>query len=212
MAEYCISKNEITRRERAYITLSLSLLISIIIFSTVFHFPIPLSGYYLLALMLFLIGIFSFIFFHSLLKTKIILSDNTFQRKNDKTVEEYAFSNIHRLEIKRTTSNTIREIHVSFSEGKSVFISALERFDQFEKELKIKLGKNVAVNEIREPLNYDHKLFYLILGLLLGFISVLAIKSAELLSYQHRLIIVAIILIYLLGLGIYFVKNKPVLR
>lgn len=210
--EYSISKVEITRRKKAYVTLVASLLIGIILTSTILRFQIPIPGYFSLIFGLSLLGAYSFNFFRNLIQIKIILSDKKLKRITDKTTEEYLLSNIDNVTIKRKTNNTIREIYISFIGGENVVVSALGQFEKFSKELVRNLDKSIKVKEKNEPLDYDHPLFYKILGLMVGFLGVVIIKFASQLSYKQMIIGLIVFLIYLLALSVYLIKTKPISR
>jgi hypothetical protein len=206
---YFISKKEINRRKNAYKTFAVSLFVGTILFSAIFDFHISYFGYVFILTILFLLGVYSWSFFRNLLQIKIILLDNILQRITGKTTEEYLLRNISSIKIKWTANNTIREIYIWLNNGKSIFISGLDQFEQFREELLVKISKNI-VKEWKEPLDFDHPLFYPILGLLVSSISIFAFKSIQFLNFQYAKIGAIILFIYLLILGIYFIVAKPI--
>jgi|WetSurMetagenome_2_1015567.scaffolds.fasta_scaffold00353_21 hypothetical protein len=208
--EYLISQTEISRRKKAYATLSVSLIIGLVLASIIFDFPISVIGFIPVIGTIFLIGIFSFISFHYLLQTKILLSRQSLVRARNQVREEYSLAKINRVKIKRTTNKTIREIYIWLSGGKSVFITALDHFEQFEKELLGMLDKDIAIEEIHEPIDYDHPLFYSILGLIISSIGVLTIKLIANFNAQSMHILALAFFVYALTLGIYFIVGKPI--
>jgi len=210
MMKYKISQTEITRRKKAYATLSLSLIVGLILASIILSFPVSIGGYLLTITVIFLIGAFSFRFFRNLSQTKINLSNQSLERIVNGVPEEYLLNNINRIKVKWTTDGTIREVYVWLSNGKSVYISALDHFEEFKKDLLGKLDKGVKIEEIHEPLDFDHPLFYSILGLPVSTIGVLVFKLIPSLNYQHIKIGVIAFFIYLLVFGIYFIAAKPI--
>jgi len=73
-----------------------------------------------------------------------------------------------------------------------------------------KLDSNVVVKEIHEPLDFDHPLFYSILGLPISFVGVFICKSIPSLSYQKIKIGIITFFVYLFILGIYFITARPI--
>lgn len=207
--EYKISQTEITRRKKAYITLSTSLIIGLVLASVLLKFPVSIGGYLLVSTIIFLIGAFSFRFFRNLSQTKITLSDQSLERISNKILEKYLLSECSQVKIKWTTNDTIREIYVWLRDGKSIYISALNHFEEFRKELLGKLNKDVKIEETHEPLDFDHPLFYSLLGLPISAVGVLVYKSVSSLNYQHIKIGLIALFLYLLVFGIYFFIAKP---
>ncbi len=207
---YTISQAEITRRKKAYTTLSVSLIMGVILASAILNFPVSIGGYLLVVFILFLLGIFSFRFLHILTKTIVSLSDLSLDRVNNRGSEKYLLKNVDRIIVKWTTNNTIREMYVWLSDGRAVFISALDGFEEFKKDLLRRLDKNVKIEKIREPIDFDHPLFYSLLGLPISFIGVYVCKLIPILSYQNIKIGIIAFTIYLIVLGFYFIFAKPI--
>lgn len=212
MMKYRISQTEINRRKRAYLTLSISLIVGLILASIILNFPVSIHGYLLTITVIFLIGAFSFRFFRNLSQIKINLSAQSLYRITNGAAEKYPLSNINHVKVKWTTNNTVREIYIWLSNGKSVYVSALDHFEEFKKDLFGKLAEDVKIQEIHEPLNFDHPLFYSLLGLPISAIGVLIFKSIPYLSYQHIKIGLMAFFVYLFILGIYFIDAKPLSR
>jgi len=210
--EYSISKNEIIRRKIAYVRLSISLLVSTVLVSMVPYFTIPIYIYFIIAVSLFLIGIYSFYFFKKLLPVKIVLTETTIERVNNKVIEKYLLSDINKVEIKYTSKNTIREIYIEFKNGKKMFVTALNRVEEFEKELFKKTNKGIIKKEIHEHIEFDHPMFYILLGLLLGGVIVLLIKVLNELNTKYLVIGLIACVIYMVILFIYLIKTKQVTR
>ena len=210
MPEYVISKTEINRRKKAYATLLISLIVGQILASKILHFPITIINYFYFIIAFFLLGVLSFRLLNFLLHIKIVLSTQMLERINNKTSESFLIKNIIKVKIKRTTKNTIREIYIWLQDGKSVFISAIENFEQFRNDLISKLDKNVAVREMHEPIDFDHPLFYSVLGLPISFIGVYLIKLITNFNYARIGIALLVFSVYLLAIGIYFIYAKPI--
>ncbi|MDD2889671.1 MAG: hypothetical protein PHE49_03400 [bacterium] len=208
--EYKISKDEINRRKRAFTTLSISLIIGLILASKILDFPVSVFGYLCFATALFLSSILLFKSFDYLSQIKIYLSNQIIERTNQKASESFLIANINNVKIKRTTRNTIREIYIWSRDGKSTFINALEDFEQFRTELINKIGKNIPIKEMREKIDFDHPLFYSILGLLISFVGVYLIKTIASLDYFKTKVILFVVSVYIFAVGVYFICTKPI--
>lgn len=187
----------------------MSLLSGLFLFSVIFKLPISPAGYLSVFTALFMLGAFSFSFFRNLSQVRIILSNQLLKRETGKISEEYPLNKINRVKVKWTTNKTIREIYIWLNNGQSIFISALERPEQFKKDFLRKLSKDVIIKEIHEPLNFDHPLFYSLLGFPVSGVGVLMIKSISSLNYLHFKIAMIAFIAYLLSLGSYFLFSKP---
>jgi hypothetical protein len=208
--EYKTSIEELNRRKRAFATMSISVTVGSILASRFLDFPIPIIGFLCLILVFFLSGILFFRSFDYLMQTKICLSDKAIKRINKKASESFLISNINRVRVKKTTKNTIREIYIWLCDGKSIFITALEDFEQFQKNLASKICKDIAIREISEVIDYDHPLFYSVFGLAISAIGIYAIKLVVNLDYLKTKSIIFVFSIYVFTLGIYFIYARPI--
>jgi hypothetical protein len=208
--EYTISQTEIARRKKAYLTLSASIMIGLVLASTILHFPVSIGGYVLVLFLIFLLGAAAYHFFFDLSRMQIYLSDQSLKRTVNRIPEEYILNKIHHVKVKWTTNKTVREMYIWLNDGKSVFITSLDRFEEFGKNLLAKLNSSVVVEEIHEPLDFDHPLFYSILGLPISFVGVFICKSIPSLSYQKIRIGIIAFFVYLFILGIYFITARPI--
>lgn len=207
--EYGIVKKEILRRKTSYLTLSLSLLAGLFVFSTVCTLQISYIHYLLFCSTLFLIGAFSFTFLRNLSRIKTTLTNQLLKREAFGISKEYPLHKISHVKIKWTTHKTIREIYIWLNNGESVFISALEHPEQFKKDLLEKLDKHVIIKETHEPIDFDHPLFYSLLGFPISGVGVWAIQSISRIHYQQERALINIFFVYLLLLGIFFLIASP---
>lgn len=210
--EYTISETEIKRRKLAYSALSVSLIIGTFISSIVYQFPVSPIIYLLLAMSLLLIGTFSLYFFEKISILKIILSKELLQRKSSHSEEDYFLTEIKKVKIKWTTNNNIREIYIWMSNDRSVFLTGLKSFEKFRKDLLARIGKQVAVQEWREPINFDGWWFYPLLGLLISNLSILAFKNLINLNYHQFKFSMWLFAGYLITLGLYFILATPIAK
>jgi hypothetical protein len=201
-----VSETEIKRREEAFLVLSVSLFLGFIFASILFNFPISYIFFGLFALALFLVNFWLKKFFNKFLKMKTYLSKEFLIRGTKK----FLIKNIRKIKIKKTTNNTIREIGVFFDDGKSLFINGISDFEKLKINLLKNVGKNVAVKNTYEPMDFDSVFFYPILGLILSFGTVYLLKLMAGFSYQTMKIILYVSTIYVFLVGVYFVVSKPI--
>jgi len=210
--EYKISRKEMSRRKRAYLTLCVSLLCGLFLSATIFKFHIPTSDYLLVVFALFGLGAFAFRLLRNLSRAKIILTKELLKREVEGVAEHYKLSQINKVKVKWTTNKTIREMYIWLNGGKSIFISALDHPEKFMNDLLQRLRKNVVVSYVHEPLDFDHPLFYSLLGLPISGVGVLTIKLISDLKYQSLRIVLIVFGLYLISLGSYFLIAKPLAK
>jgi hypothetical protein len=206
LIKYKVSEKEIVRREKAFLSLSVSLFFGLILASILFDFPILYLFFVGFALFLFLMNFWLKIFFNKYLKMKTCLSKEFLIRGKGK----FLIKKISKLTIKKTTNNTIREIGLFFCDGKSLFINGLSNFEKFEENLIKNINKNVVIKNIRELMDFDSIFFYPILGLILSFGTVYLLNIMTNFSYQTMQIILYISIIYVFLMGTYFIISKPI--
>jgi len=198
-----------SRRIKAFSTLSASLTAGVILASFVLQFPVSVIAYFCIVFVFFLIVVLLFQLFNFLSRVIVILSDKRLERIYGGKSEIYNIADIKEISIKRTTRNVIREIHISFLDGKGIFISALEEFENFISELTSSLGKDVVIKKIREPIDFDHPLFYSVLGFPISFACIFLFKIVTSADFFKMKVIIFIFFIYLFSVGIYFLFKKP---
>lgn len=208
--EYQISLAEIKRRIKAYTTLSVSIVFGAVFASIFLQFPRSLNGLIIILAGILLTRVFSFRFFRHLSQTKIILSGQSLSKIVNGVSEEYSLHHIDHIKIKWTKNHTIREIYIWLNNGESVFFTALEKFETFNQNLQNSLKKDVVVQNIYEPIDYDHPLFYSLLGLPISFLGLFLFKTLLSLSYSQLLIVIRLLTIYLFSIGLYFIFTRPI--
>jgi hypothetical protein len=208
--DYIISQTEIARRKRAYLTLSVSIIFGLIIASEILNFPITPFGYLQVLNLILLLGIVSLLFFRQLSPTKIHLTGLILEKNIGSISEKYNLDQISIVKIKWTTNQTIREIYINFADGNNICITALAHFEKFRIDLLEKLNHSVIVKEIHELLNFDHPLFYSLLGIPISTAGVLIMKSIIYLNDRQIIFGIIVFIIYLISLGIYFILAKPI--
>lgn len=206
LIRYQTSIKEIKRREKAFLSLSLSLFFGSILASILFNFPISYLFFVGFALFLFVMNLWLKIFFDKFLKMRTCLSKELLIRAKGK----FLIKNINKIKIKRTTNNTIREVEIFINDGKSLFINGLSNFEKFCINLLKNVDKNVVIINSQEPLDFDSIIFYPILGLILSLGTISLFKLMINFSYQTMKIILYISIIYIFLIAIYFIISKPI--
>jgi len=236
--KYIVSKKEVSRREKAFLSLSISFLIGLVLASILFKLSIPYLFFGLIFLFLFLMNLSIRKFFNKFLKMETYLSKEFLIRGKRKFLinlsirkffnkflkmetylskeflirgkRKFLIKKINKLTIKKTTNNTIREIGIFFDDGKSLFVNGLDNSKNFEINLLKNVDKKVIIKNIREPIDFDNIFFYPFLGLILSFGSVYLLKLMTDLSYRSLQIILGVSMIYVLLLAMYLITSKPI--
>jgi hypothetical protein len=216
MPEFGIETKEIDRRKKAFTTLIASFTAGLIL-GLVLEFYNSLAAnlwiyigcLIVLSSILFLLRWMLFKFFHSYLQVKISWSGQYLLRKGKK-LETYLLTDLKGVQIKQTVRGTIREIKICLIDGNSLYVNALQNIGQFKEELLSKIGGKIVVKELKEHIDYDHPIFYLFFGLLVGFLAISLIKLLEIFNYKNINIFYFAVFSYAVLLGIYFLLKKPV--
>ncbi|MFA6252412.1 MAG: hypothetical protein WCX74_03360 [Candidatus Paceibacterota bacterium] len=209
--EFKTSKKEINRRKKAFSILLASLFVGLLLASKILYYPISEYGFLLIAGILLVLAILTFRFLDSISKIKLNISERKIERMNEKSTEGFLFSDISRIKIKRRTNGKIREIYIYFNNKKRLFLTAFEEsFESIKNILSDRKGGNVEIKETHEPIDFDHPLFYSILGLPISFFSIYFFKFILSINDFQAKIIVFIFSVYMLFLGLYFIFKKPI--
>ncbi len=208
--EFNISKNEITRRKKAFATLLSSMIVGLFFGSILLSYPISIYGYLIVIAAFFPLIIITFIFFNSISRLKIYISDEGIKKVNDKLSESFLFSDIKNIKVKRRTNGIIREIYIFFKNQKGLVITAFEEdFEKIKNLIISKVNNSTSIKEIKEPIDFDHPLFYSLLGLPISFTGILFIKVVTTLDYFKLKYILFALSTYVFAIGLYFIIKKP---
>lgn len=207
---YFVSKNEIARRKKAFLALSLSLFFGSILASILLNFPILYLFFALLGIVLITANLWLKKFFNKFLKTQIYLSKKYLKRRKDNFGEKFLVEEISKIKIKRTVKNNVREIYIYFKNSKNIFINGLDNFDDFVDKLSNIIDKKVKIKKTRELIDFDSIFFYPILGLILSFLTIYLLKLITNSSYQTIKIVSYILTTYIFLVGISLTISKPI--
>jgi hypothetical protein len=209
---FTISKVEINRRVKAYTALIVSFFLSLIIFSFNYiasYIDISICIILIIGLSLFGTRIILIKYFNSISINKNILTPQYIIKNNNK----YLIKNIKKIYTKRTTKGNIREIKIVFNDKTVTYINnSIDCMEEFARQLQHYLSKNVVNKNIKEPIDYDHFLFYPFLGILLGIISIQSIKFFLNLSIHQLQLIYCILSIFVIIMGLYFAIYRPIYK
>jgi hypothetical protein len=209
--EFIISNNEIIRRKRAFSALMVSLFIGLFLASFFLNYPISGRGYLLIAVIIILISILTFWFLTSILKIKLLINNECIERINGKNIQRLALSEIKEVKIKRRTNGIIREIYIWSRDKRSMFLTAFEEsFEEIKNILENKITTDVVVKETKEPINFDHPLFYPFLGILISFLGIGFLNVLTKIDYLMIKIIFTCFSVFILALSLYFIFKKPI--
>jgi len=205
------SRIEIKRRKVAFLQLIISFTVGFIIFSNIFHVLNYLPYYILIIVILAIMYLLTSNFLNLLARQKIIINEKEIQQDSGKKIGEYLFSEINSITIKRRNNRVIREIYIYFSNHKNLFISAFENdFETIKDTVLKRINKNVRISEVFEPIDYDHFLFYPVLGMTISFFSIFLFNKLIFASFSSLRVFIIVASIYVFSIGIFFIFKTPI--
>ncbi len=200
------------RRLRAYTTLIISLFSGIALSSIDYLIAAPtiwLLGIGGLALALVLSRLALIRSLRSYAWLELRLDDTRIERVRGDTAKNYPLADIVGLTIVRTSRKSLREITARMRNRQRLSMNAVEDFERFEQDLRSRLPVNVAVTEAREPIDYDHPLFYVVFGLITGVAFTLAVRAMATLSQSGMKWATLAIACYSAILGVFVLLTRP---
>ncbi len=212
MLRYVASGAELQRRLRAYTTLIISLLAGIAVSSLDFLRTSPggwLIGFGGLALLLVFSRLALARSFRNYAMLELRLDDTHIERVRGAATERFALADISGLRIVRTSRKTLREITARLTGGRRLSMNGVEDFERLEQDLRGRLHASVTVAEVGEPIDYDHPLFYVVFGLVVGVGFTLAIRAMATLNESGMKWATIAIACYAALLGVYFLLARP---
>jgi len=212
-ATYATSTAELHRRLRAYTTLIVSLLAGIALSSIDYLVVAPaiwLAGLAGIGLALALSRLAFARSFRSYARIELHLDDYCLERTRGTASEKYPLADVTRLSVLRTTRKSIREITARLNDGRRLSMNGVEDFERLEQELRSRIPASATVTETREPIDYDHPLFYVVFGGLVGLAFTMAIRAMSSLSQGSLKWTTLGIAGYATILGAYFLLARPI--
>lgn len=206
-AEFSISRKEINRRRKASLVLVIFLVIGFFVGSLILlkiMFFTALLYVALFFIVLIILRELALNPFKKFLQTKIIFSDEYFENNNEKI----PYRDIKTINILKTTRHEIRDVVLILNNGRQIIFNAVENFDQFLEQLLVRANKKIN-KDSREPLDYDHPLFYVFLGFVVGFASAAAVFFITQLQDNTMAIVSYVFAVYLVIMGVYFILARP---
>lgn len=208
--EYSVSKIEVDRRRKAFLSLSIFLVMGLLAASKTLKMLVPIWIYASYLVVLLVSNLWINNFFDKFLLTKIILSKKTLERKSCGSVEKFLVKNIAKVKIKKTSNDLIREIYIYLKNGNNIFINGLNKFDEFAEKLLTLVRKDINLVKTKEPMDFDSVFFYPVLGLLISWFTVFLLKILYSLDYKTMKIVFVVLIIYILLMTFYLVFSKPI--
>ena len=210
--QYHISEIEISRREKAFT----SMILSLFVFSNLFyidliftHFPTSVIFSIGVGIVLYSTRLMTFKFLKSFARIKVVLTATSLIREFEEHVISCDFKDIKLIKIKRTSRGFIREIKIIADASTDVHINGLYEFDRFEQQLLSKLDQSTTIRRITEAVDYDHPLFYPVFGMLVSIASVYSIRIVSGLDTQNVIVFLYSILLVNLIASIFIFVYKP---
>ena len=181
--EFIISKAEMNRRKKAYLLMVSFLVGGLFLFFKLFSLPMLPIIWILFITAFFLLGVISFSSLHKLSRMKINISDQEIICVRGFIINRYLLKDVQSVRIKRRSTGTIRTISLLLQNHKHLSINGFEDvFDQLKNTIISKVNPTISTTEVREPIDFDHPLFYPILGTMMSLCFVVMIKVAILVN------------------------------
>jgi len=177
--EFTISKAEMNRRKKAYLTMVTFMVAVLFLFFELFGLPMTPLVWVPFVTAFLLLGVISFSSLHKLARLKITISEQEMICVNGSTTKRYLLKEIQSIRIKRRSTGGIRDISLLLEKHKHVSINGFEEvFEPLRDSIMSKVDPTISIIEFREPMDFDHPLFYPVFGTLMSFCYVVVIKVA----------------------------------
>ncbi|MBN1533758.1 MAG: hypothetical protein JXA20_13900 [Spirochaetes bacterium] len=176
--EFATSIGEMERRKRAFRTLAASLMAGATLASLALFRDSILVVLPSLAALAVLLALSDALFrrvFENSKETVVLLTGTTMERRGGRH-QALRLADITGVSVKRTSRGSVREVRIDLSGAGPVFINGLHGFEEFRESLLRSLRGGIVPREVREPLDFDHPLFYVLFGGLAGAVPVTAMR------------------------------------
>lgn len=167
---FTICRSEIRRRQRAFTVLVVSSLSALAVGSLSFAIRQPFVWVSTMSALSFFLAVARWLTLRWLRRLEHVryrLDAEELQFLSGNVVRRCILKDVTRIYVKRTTSATIREIRIRCGKNSQLFISGIQEFEFFRQALMARCQGAVTV-EWREPIDFDHPLFYFFFGLVVG--------------------------------------------
>jgi cation transporter-like permease len=213
VVEYHISETEINRRKGAFSSLMLAVMIGLIVSLLDFlvsQIPLSLILTLVVSGLLFGASVLNIRWQNSFARKRLLVDDQAIKKIGEHSEEVYFYKYIRRITVKRTVKGYIRQIKLTLDSGRSTTINGLGP-DDFENLDKTLTGhcSNAIVKSMKEPIAFDHPLFYPILGLVISSLFSVFIRLGVGLNESNLKIIYICILSYIAIVGIAIFLMRP---
>jgi hypothetical protein len=208
--DFFIAQAEINHRKYAFIIFIIGLIIGLLGSSFIFDFQFTWVGYVGVAVILSLISVLSLRSFNTLSEARVRLTDTALIKISAKGIEEFPFSSVSRVNIKKTPQGNTGEIQIWFTGQKSTTVNGLVDFERFETEFLNRINKSIEIKEIRERFDFDKLPFYPVYGLVFG---TAVIYSEKVLTNQDTNRTKGIFIafsVYIFAVALYLFLAKPI--
>jgi hypothetical protein len=214
---FAVSEKEINRRIGAFFSLAISwpaiLACTSLFLPAEYRIEALTLAIAILAMML-IMGVLTALFLRkSHLHTTFKLTNNSFERiVNSRVKDRVDLGSVTHIHTKYVATGAIRQITLTDTNKHKYNIDGVEEFEPLRAQLT-RLCSVVPVSNWREPINYDHVLFYPSLGLILSAFSVLLvmIMSSTAGSVIGQFLTICVTL-FCFGVAVYIIITKPFVR
>lgn len=209
---FTMSSDELRRREKAFDRLGVSTVLAFVIVTSDLYaarYPELLGGVACLAVLFVASRAWLVAGNRRFAGTTWHIGHTTLTRTDLRSSHEYQLHSIRHAQAKRTTAGVIREIKLSIDDGSAVYVNGLEDSESFWDCLSSR-DTGAPQASVHEPIDYDHPLFYVALGCVLGasigLIMRIAVSAPQ---FSGRWVYVALAA-YSFVMSVYWLRAKPV--
>jgi hypothetical protein len=210
--QFTASAPEMDRRKTAFQSLCVSILVSVTATGFIL-FSSDWLAVMVTVLCVAFLQISAIFYFNHLLEVSkqglVTAGEKEIEHIHARIANRYPVASITGIKVKRTVMGTIREIRFVTDMSGSFYINGLNDFENFFNCISTAVNKEVTVTTIQESIDFDHRMFYPILGTLVGVVSVLLLKVGLSLSTNSIAILQIAIAVFSVILGIYWLISKP---
>lgn len=203
---------EMERRYRAFLTFETTLFlgfvfpqIGFIIQKSIIHIGIL----FVFGILMLLFGILFRLMFDKQKASFVSINDTEVRRNYDGKEEFFKLADILRVSSRVTTRGNVREVKISFVDKSATFVNGLEDTEAFERELLASIGQSES-SRIYEHIDYDHKLFYIILGSIVGLSSGFFMNFVTHATFDQMMMTKLLLISFTILVSLFCIVFKPI--